>query len=366
MQFFKFYSQYKLKIYIILLFLFLSNWLYAQTNFPVDNYWSIDIGVGTTGISVEGISFHGIIDPRIWLSPSILVGSKVGINYSFENSTDKNVLGNILTIEGQSYLRWNFLRLGKKSDRKTNIFFQGGVGLIVAYRGESEFLDLNDVIMTRGSVLADFALGITIPITSRWHIEPIIRGGYPHIWGFSLTTGFKFPLYRPTNQENISANESESESFQSENQRNSSMRDNSQRNSTPQLGTPTPFQQTFNTMPAISIPLVGKSFKFELGGDNWIAKVNGENYLAGNCIMEETENGYIINLKTTHVWSGVVEDVIDLLQKAGIPLGPAAGPLRTAARLASIVANWIPLNVSSIILEYNNDNKNISFVRMEK
>jgi|GEM_PF-2060144 len=126
-----------------------------------------------------------------------------------------------------------------------------------------------------------------------------------------------------------------------------------ERNSAPVLGTPTPFQQIINAIPAITIPLVGQSFKFNLGGDIWIAKVNGENYLAGNCILEETSNGYIINLKVTHVWTGAIEGVIDFLEKAGIPLGPAAMPLRTAARLVARAANWIPLNMSTFILEYN-------------
>jgi len=134
-----------------------------------------------------------------------------------------------------------------------------------------------------------------------------------------------------------------------------------------QLGTPTPLQQTINAIPAILIPLIGKSVKFEFGGNSWIAKVNGNNFLAGDCIIDETNNGYILTLKTTNVWSGAVEEVIDLLQKTGVPLGPAVGPLRAAAKLAAIVAKWIPLKGSAIILEYNEtSNVKMSFVKMEK
>jgi hypothetical protein len=133
----------------------------------------------------------------------------------------------------------------------------------------------------------------------------------------------------------------------------------------PQLGEPTVLQQGLNLLPAI--PIAGKNLKFEFGDDTWIAKVNGANFLAGNCLFEETGNGYIITLKTTNVWSGAVEEVIDLLQKAGVPLGPAAGPLRTAARLAARVAKWIPLKGSAIILEYNEGPPaKMSFVNMEK
>jgi outer membrane protein OmpA-like peptidoglycan-associated protein len=110
-----------------------------------------------------------------------MIGTKAGVNYS----TDE-----ILTFEGQVYLRWNFLRLGSKNT--TNIFLQGGLGLLSAYRGIDNPFD--DVTLTRGSLLADAALGLTIPLSSRWHIEPLIRGGYPHILGFSISVGYKFPM----------------------------------------------------------------------------------------------------------------------------------------------------------------------------
>jgi len=119
-----------------------------------------------------------------------MVGSKVGINYSAEEDTSN--LGNILTFEGQVYLRWNFLRLGEDVNKKTNIFIQGGLGLISAYRGTSN--PFNEVTETRGSILADVGLGVTIPLNERWHIEPSIRAGYPHIFGGSVTAGYKFQL----------------------------------------------------------------------------------------------------------------------------------------------------------------------------
>jgi hypothetical protein len=123
-----------------------------------------------------------------------MVGSKVGISYSTEvDSRD------ILTFEGQVYLRWNMLRLGNPQ-KTTNIFIQGGLGLIAAYRGNKNPFD--NVTMTRGSILADAAVGVTIPLSARWHIEPAIRGGYPHIVGFSVTVGYKFPLPQKTVYQN--------------------------------------------------------------------------------------------------------------------------------------------------------------------
>jgi hypothetical protein len=121
--------------------------------------------------------------------------------------------------------------------------------------------------------------------------------------------------------------------------------------SIPQLGEPNLLQLALNQLP--SVPIAGNNLKFEFGGDGWIANVNGQNFLAGNCIFEKNDIGYILTLKTTNAWSGAVEGVIDLFQKIGVPIGSAAGPLRTAARLTARVAKWIPFNGSSIILEYN-------------
>jgi outer membrane protein OmpA-like peptidoglycan-associated protein len=162
--------------------------LYAQMEFPAGDFWALDAGLGMSGILVTGQSYQLVIDPKLWLSPALMVGAKVGINYSAEEDTS-----NILTFDGQVYLRWNFLRLGADVDKKVNIFAQVGVGMLSAYRGwGSEVFD--DVTRTRGSLLADGAIGVTIPLTSRWHIEALGRGGYPHLFGASLTVGYKFPL----------------------------------------------------------------------------------------------------------------------------------------------------------------------------
>jgi|GEM_PF-556285 len=164
--------------------------------FPAGRYWSLDAGAGMSGLLVNGVSFHFLIDPKLWLSPALMVGAKAGLHYSRESKHE--YYSDILTLEGQVYLRWNFARLGKNPEKKFNMFLQGGIGLISAYRGMtkigSKTNPFNDVTETRGSFLADAALGVTIPLTARWHLEPLIRGGYPHLWGASITAGYKFPL----------------------------------------------------------------------------------------------------------------------------------------------------------------------------
>jgi hypothetical protein len=183
-------KKFQKRTLLILIFLALASGLYAQTMFPVGDYWSLNAGAGMTAILVKGQSFQIIIDPKLWLSPPLMVGSKIGVSYS----TDQ-----IVTFEGQVYLRWNFLHLGKVQEKKVNIFIQGGLGMLAAYRGEDT--PFSDVTMTRGSLMADAALGVTIPLNPRWHIEPAVRGGYPHIVGGGITVGYKFPLPEKTKYE---------------------------------------------------------------------------------------------------------------------------------------------------------------------
>ncbi|MCL2410916.1 MAG: OmpA family protein, partial [Treponema sp.] len=187
----------KRTLIILLVFLLVAvNGLYSQTEFPAGDYWVMAGGIGTGNIGVDGPSFQIVVDPKLWLSPSLMVGSRAGAAFSLETDSSHSRLGDIFTLEGQVYLRWNFLRLGNNPSKTINVFAQGGLGLLSSYRGENNPFD--DVTETRGSFLADAALGATIPVTSRWHIEPSLRAGFPHQWGFTLTAGFKFPLPQKT------------------------------------------------------------------------------------------------------------------------------------------------------------------------
>ncbi|MDR0302621.1 MAG: OmpA family protein [Treponema sp.] len=185
----------KKRIIVLFTMVTLASGLYAQTAFPGDNFWSMDVGFGMTGIFVEGKSYQGIINPKFWFSPPLMIGSRLGVGMSTDD---------ILSFEGQVYLRWNFLRKGS-AKKPVNVFIQSGLGMLAAYRGADT--PFSDVTQNRGSLMADAALGITIPLTSRWHIEPSIRGGYPHIAGFSITTGLKIPWSSKAKYDRRSPNE---------------------------------------------------------------------------------------------------------------------------------------------------------------
>jgi len=180
-----------MKKYILTLFVLftLSGMSYAQSKAANDDnsLWSLDMGFGMTGFLVDGTSYGALIDPKFYISPYFLIGSKSSVNVS----TDK-----IVSLETQAYLRWNFLRFpfGEKRAAKkntTDIFIQGGFGFMGALNGpDREY----DVVDSRSSLLGDGTIGITIPLADRWHIEPSFRGGYPFGMGFSITAGYKFPM----------------------------------------------------------------------------------------------------------------------------------------------------------------------------
>jgi hypothetical protein len=69
----------------------------------------------------------------------------------------------------------------------------------------------------------------------------------------------------------------------------------------PKLGPPNTLQQLLNSLDEISV--AGKNLKFEFGGDVWIAKVDGKDFLAGTLQIKDTPEGSTLTLKQTHVYS---------------------------------------------------------------
>ncbi|MDR0502856.1 MAG: OmpA family protein [Treponema sp.] len=184
----------KKNIIILFILLALSAALCAQEKVKPkaanddNSLWSLDFGFGMSGFLVDGTSYAAVFDPKFYLSPSILIGSKNAVNFS----TDK-----IISLETQAYFRWNILRFPygeKRAARKntTDVFIQGGAGFMGALNGPDNDFDFDEVD-SRSSLLADGTIGITIPLAGRWHIEPSARGGYPFGFAFSITTGYKFP-----------------------------------------------------------------------------------------------------------------------------------------------------------------------------
>ena len=178
------------KLLKIFIFAFVISNLHAEfPSFRWDvSHWILSGGFGMNNILVDGTSYEAIFDPKLRLSPALMLGSKNGFNMS----TDK-----IITLETQAFLRWNIFGIPARDpgfyQQYFNFFIQGGGGLLGSIKGPDD-IDLPNKKKTRSSLLADGGLGVTIPLGKRWVIEPSVRGGYPFIWGAALTAGYKFPL----------------------------------------------------------------------------------------------------------------------------------------------------------------------------
>jgi hypothetical protein len=103
---------------------------------------------------------------------------------------------------------------------------------------------------------------------------------------------------------------------------------------------------TLNGLPAISI--AGNNLKFQFGGDNWTALLNGENFMAGTVEVEDTDGGSILTLKQTHIWPGAAGKKVGKLASK-LPGGAVAG---SALNAAGSLAGAIEASGPVIVLEY--------------
>jgi hypothetical protein len=69
----------------------------------------------------------------------------------------------------------------------------------------------------------------------------------------------------------------------------------------PELGEETDLQRALNQLPAV--PVAGKDLKFQFGGDAWISRVDGKEFLAGTFKSEDNDSGSVLTLTQTHLYS---------------------------------------------------------------
>jgi hypothetical protein len=127
----------------------------------------------------------------------------------------------------------------------------------------------------------------------------------------------------------------------------------------PKLGSPTPFQETLNAMPEISID--EKNLKFEFGGNTWIAKVDGKNYLAGTFVVEDTIEGSTLTLKQKYAWRvastgeralGAVDSVLGFGLAATLGTGNSYAQTEANKKKNMDEENWKDTSGPNIILVY--------------
>jgi len=162
-------------ILVLCVFFCFSAPLFAQASKPISGFLGISPEIN--GFTWEGFSIGGGLILGIDLNDSFSTGLKAG----FFDSLDT-----VSALETTIFFRYYFpfLRKPKNTDGP---FVQLEIGSAVLFeRSYSEKLETFPAFSSGLSVGWRFNLG------ERWYIEPVARGGYPHIWGGSLSAGIRF------------------------------------------------------------------------------------------------------------------------------------------------------------------------------
>jgi len=122
-----------------------------------------------------------------------------------------------------------------------------------------------------------------------------------------------------------------------------------ERTSASQPFLPMIIQYAINQLPAI--PIAGNNLKFEFDGETWIARINGENFLAGTIEYEDTDEGGILILKQTHIWPGTTGKAAGRVVSRIPGAAAVGGAIETAGNVAS-AAGAIEASGPIIVLEY--------------
>jgi outer membrane protein OmpA-like peptidoglycan-associated protein len=159
----------------ILIFFYFSASLFAQDFKPFNGF--VGINPEINGYTREGFSLGGGLALGFDINDSFSAGLKAGF---FDN------LDTVSSLETALFFRYYFpfLRKPKNTDGP---FVQLEAGSAVLFeRGYSEKPEVFPAFSSGLSLGWRFNLG------EHWYIEPAARGGYPHIWGGSLTVGIRF------------------------------------------------------------------------------------------------------------------------------------------------------------------------------
>ncbi len=147
----------------IFLFLFLAMQVYADEDFFVAPIGEA-VGFGWDGMAYGGGLAVGYGD-----------GAAIGIRFMYAQDTQKFVF-----MELQCFLRLYFFNM----NASTGPFIQVSGGPVI-------FSDSTPEISGYGNISAGLSAGWRFPLGKHWYIEPVVRTGYPYIFGGGISTGFR-------------------------------------------------------------------------------------------------------------------------------------------------------------------------------
>jgi outer membrane protein OmpA-like peptidoglycan-associated protein len=139
------------------------------------------IGAEINGYSRMGLSFGGNLILGIDLNDSFSAGLKTGFFDDFDTVSAFET-----ALFFRYYLPW--LHLPKSIDGPFAQLEAGNV--ILLERGYHENLEAFP------SFIGGLSAGWRFNFGEHWYLEPAVRAGYPHIWGFSITAGIRFKSQR--------------------------------------------------------------------------------------------------------------------------------------------------------------------------
>ena len=173
------------KTLLVLLFVTVSP-LFALDFLPEGGFMSI--GPEISGHSRKSFSFGGDLMLGVDLNKYLTAGFKAAF---FDDFDSLSALETLLFY--RYYLLWK--HLPKSTD---GLFVQLEAGSVVYFeRGYNENVEIFP------SFIGGLSAGWRFNPGERWYVESAVRGGYPHIWGFSVTAGIRFKGTRGGNQNTV-------------------------------------------------------------------------------------------------------------------------------------------------------------------
>jgi len=173
-------------IFVFFIFLCVTATIFAL-DFGLDGVFA-GIGPEVNGYSVTGFSLGGDLMLGIDLNDLFSAGLKAGY---FDNFDTVNAFETALFF--RYYLPW--LHLPKSIDGP---FAQLEAGSVFFFENDSN--GNNEVIP---SFIGGLSAGWRFNLGERWYVEPAVRVGYPHIWGFGVTAGLRFKKEKTVVYEHI-------------------------------------------------------------------------------------------------------------------------------------------------------------------
>ena len=155
------------KLIVLGVFLSFSSFLSAQSAFQPGDIFA-GAGPEINAHTRDGIAFGGILMAGIELGTKMAAGVRAGYYYDFKT---------VSSFEAQGFFRYYLPWL-------EGLYAQAEIGVILYTEYDELF----------PAVSGGLSAGWRFTLADVFFIEPSVRGGYPYIWGVTITAGYIFKI----------------------------------------------------------------------------------------------------------------------------------------------------------------------------